>query len=151
MCISLSCSDLVGEQSVFKCDVCDYTSSTYVGVRNHRRIHNSDKPYRFVFFFFFFPNLIKYKDKCVEMYFVVNDTLHKENKSESIRCVVVWIHLTGHESITSYHHKGAVVLRISLCCPACSHCVKALCWTCTRSCSLQCKHTYTNPITCKLT
>ncbi|XDV17951.1 hypothetical protein PO909_023739 [Leuciscus waleckii] len=36
----------VGEQSVFKCDVCDYTSSTYVGVRNHRRIHNSDKPYR---------------------------------------------------------------------------------------------------------
>lgn len=38
--------DPVGEQSVFKCDVCDYTSSTYVGVRNHRRIHNSDKPYR---------------------------------------------------------------------------------------------------------
>lgn len=36
----------VGEQSAFKCDVCDYTSSTYVGVRNHRRIHNSDKPYR---------------------------------------------------------------------------------------------------------
>uniref|UniRef100_A0A3Q3WQX1 C2H2-type domain-containing protein n=1 Tax=Mola mola TaxID=94237 RepID=A0A3Q3WQX1_MOLML len=31
---------------MFKCDVCDYTSSTYVGVRNHRRIHNSDKPYR---------------------------------------------------------------------------------------------------------
>ncbi|CAL8246707.1 unnamed protein product [Lota lota] len=31
---------------VYKCDVCDYTSSTYVGVRNHRRIHNSDKPYR---------------------------------------------------------------------------------------------------------
>ncbi|KAM6977863.1 zinc finger protein 507 [Aplochiton taeniatus] len=31
---------------VFKCDVCEYTSSTYVGVRNHRRIHNSDKPYR---------------------------------------------------------------------------------------------------------
>ncbi|XP_061620758.1 zinc finger protein 507 isoform X3 [Phyllopteryx taeniolatus] len=30
----------------FKCDVCDYTSATYVGVRNHRRIHNSDKPYR---------------------------------------------------------------------------------------------------------
>uniref|UniRef100_A0A3B4GMH7 Zinc finger protein 507 n=1 Tax=Pundamilia nyererei TaxID=303518 RepID=A0A3B4GMH7_9CICH len=28
------------------CDVCNYTSSTYVGVRNHRRIHNSDKPYR---------------------------------------------------------------------------------------------------------
>ncbi|XP_051557858.1 zinc finger protein 507-like isoform X2 [Myxocyprinus asiaticus] len=38
--------DPVSEQSVFKCDVCDYTSSTYVGVRNHRRIHNSDKPYR---------------------------------------------------------------------------------------------------------
>ncbi|XP_026071804.1 zinc finger protein 507-like [Carassius auratus] len=38
--------DSAGEQSVFKCDVCDYTSSTYVGVRNHRRIHNSDKPYR---------------------------------------------------------------------------------------------------------
>ncbi|TRY80205.1 hypothetical protein DNTS_017764 [Danionella cerebrum] len=35
----------VGEE-VFKCDVCDYTSSTYVGVRNHRRIHSSDKPYR---------------------------------------------------------------------------------------------------------
>ncbi|XP_041918616.1 zinc finger protein 507 [Alosa sapidissima] len=33
-------------QRVYKCDVCDYTSSTYVGVRNHRRIHNSDKPYR---------------------------------------------------------------------------------------------------------
>ncbi|KAM9861423.1 zinc finger protein 507 [Aulostomus maculatus] len=35
-----------GSQKMFKCDVCDYTSSTYVGVRNHRRIHNSDKPYR---------------------------------------------------------------------------------------------------------
>ncbi|KAI1904103.1 hypothetical protein AGOR_G00002220 [Albula goreensis] len=33
-------------QKIYKCDVCDYTSSTYVGVRNHRRIHNSDKPYR---------------------------------------------------------------------------------------------------------
>nr|XP_014345338.1 PREDICTED: zinc finger protein 507 isoform X2 [Latimeria chalumnae] len=33
-------------QKVYKCDVCEYTSSTYVGVRNHRRIHNSDKPYR---------------------------------------------------------------------------------------------------------
>uniref|UniRef100_A0A8C6SSA5 Zinc finger protein 507 n=1 Tax=Neogobius melanostomus TaxID=47308 RepID=A0A8C6SSA5_9GOBI len=31
---------------MYKCDVCDYTSSTYIGVRNHRRIHNSDKPYR---------------------------------------------------------------------------------------------------------
>nr|XP_020461541.1 zinc finger protein 507 isoform X1 [Monopterus albus]XP_020461542.1 zinc finger protein 507 isoform X1 [Monopterus albus] len=35
-----------GIQKMYKCDVCDYTSSTYVGVRNHRRIHNSDKPYR---------------------------------------------------------------------------------------------------------
>ncbi|KAK5874548.1 hypothetical protein PBY51_019484 [Eleginops maclovinus] len=35
-----------GVQKMYKCDVCDYTSSTYVGVRNHRRIHNSDKPYR---------------------------------------------------------------------------------------------------------
>ncbi|MEE6500555.1 hypothetical protein FKM82_003827 [Ascaphus truei] len=31
---------------LYRCDVCSYTSSTYVGVRNHRRIHNSDKPYR---------------------------------------------------------------------------------------------------------
>ncbi|XP_072527817.1 zinc finger protein 507 [Salminus brasiliensis] len=38
--------DLASDQKVYKCDVCDYTSSTYVGVRNHRRIHNSDKPYR---------------------------------------------------------------------------------------------------------
>ncbi|KAM4721245.1 zinc finger protein 507 [Rhinophrynus dorsalis] len=30
----------------YQCDVCSYTSSTYVGVRNHRRIHTSDKPYR---------------------------------------------------------------------------------------------------------
>ncbi|XP_066098173.1 zinc finger protein 507 isoform X1 [Saccopteryx bilineata] len=30
----------------YRCDVCDYTSTTYVGVRNHRRTHNSDKPYR---------------------------------------------------------------------------------------------------------
>ncbi|XP_069565936.1 zinc finger protein 507 isoform X2 [Brachyistius frenatus] len=35
-----------GTQKTYKCDVCNYTSSTYVGVRNHRRIHNSDKPYR---------------------------------------------------------------------------------------------------------
>uniref|UniRef100_W5KFU6 Zinc finger protein 507 n=1 Tax=Astyanax mexicanus TaxID=7994 RepID=W5KFU6_ASTMX len=41
----------VSDQKVYKCDVCDYTSSTYVGVRNHRRIHNSDKPYRCVFLF----------------------------------------------------------------------------------------------------
>ncbi|NXR86343.1 ZN507 protein, partial [Hypocryptadius cinnamomeus] len=33
-------------QKLFRCDVCDYTSTTYVGVRNHRRIHSSDKPYR---------------------------------------------------------------------------------------------------------
>ncbi|XP_040266051.1 zinc finger protein 507 [Bufo bufo] len=31
---------------LYRCDVCSYTSSTYVGVRNHRRIHSSDKPYR---------------------------------------------------------------------------------------------------------
>ncbi|XP_077420861.1 zinc finger protein 507 isoform X2 [Vanacampus margaritifer] len=35
-----------GFQKTFQCDVCNYTSATYVGVRNHRRIHNSDKPYR---------------------------------------------------------------------------------------------------------
>ncbi|NXD82411.1 ZN507 protein, partial [Halcyon senegalensis] len=33
-------------QKLYRCDVCEYTSTTYVGVRNHRRIHNSDKPYR---------------------------------------------------------------------------------------------------------
>ncbi|XP_037733284.1 zinc finger protein 507 isoform X1 [Chelonia mydas] len=33
-------------QKLYRCDVCDYASTTYVGVRNHRRIHNSDKPYR---------------------------------------------------------------------------------------------------------
>lgn len=33
-------------QKRFRCDVCDYTSTTYFGVRNHRRIHNADKPYR---------------------------------------------------------------------------------------------------------
>ncbi|KAF7687995.1 hypothetical protein HF521_014001 [Silurus meridionalis] len=38
--------DSVSEQKVYKCDMCEYTSSTYVGVRNHRRIHSSDKPYR---------------------------------------------------------------------------------------------------------
>ncbi|XP_042196294.1 zinc finger protein 507 isoform X2 [Callorhinchus milii] len=37
---------LLTGQKLYKCDVCDYTSSTYVGVRNHRRIHSSDKPYR---------------------------------------------------------------------------------------------------------
>ncbi|KAK2492931.1 hypothetical protein MC885_017751, partial [Smutsia gigantea] len=35
-------------QKQYRCDVCDYTSTTYVGVRNHRRIHNSDKPYRLI-------------------------------------------------------------------------------------------------------
>ncbi|KAJ8417860.1 hypothetical protein AAFF_G00227030 [Aldrovandia affinis] len=33
-------------QKMYRCDVCDFTSSTYVGVRNHRRIHNSEKPYK---------------------------------------------------------------------------------------------------------
>lgn len=33
-------------QKQYRCDACDYTSTTYVGVRNHRRVHNSDKPYR---------------------------------------------------------------------------------------------------------
>ncbi|XP_069757844.1 zinc finger protein 507 isoform X2 [Narcine bancroftii] len=37
---------IVSPQKLHKCDRCDYTSSTYVGVRNHRRIHNTDKPYR---------------------------------------------------------------------------------------------------------
>ncbi|XP_053305035.1 zinc finger protein 507 [Spea bombifrons] len=31
---------------LYGCDVCSYTSSTYVGVRNHRRIHTAVKPYR---------------------------------------------------------------------------------------------------------
>ncbi|KAF6080184.1 zinc finger protein 507 [Phyllostomus discolor] len=30
----------------YRCDVCDYTSTTHVGVRNHRRTHSADKPYR---------------------------------------------------------------------------------------------------------
>ncbi|XP_035252108.1 zinc finger protein 507 [Anguilla anguilla] len=38
--------DACSVQKIYKCDVCDYSSSTYVGVRNHRRVHNSDKPYR---------------------------------------------------------------------------------------------------------
>uniref|UniRef100_A0A8C6QW70 Zinc finger protein 507 n=1 Tax=Nannospalax galili TaxID=1026970 RepID=A0A8C6QW70_NANGA len=33
-------------QKQYRCDVCEYTSTTYVGVRNHRRVHSSDKPYR---------------------------------------------------------------------------------------------------------
>nr|XP_028596141.1 zinc finger protein 507 isoform X3 [Podarcis muralis] len=39
--------DRISVQKLYRCDVCDYTSTMYVGVRNHRRIHNSDKPYRF--------------------------------------------------------------------------------------------------------
>ncbi|XP_066493586.1 zinc finger protein 507 isoform X2 [Tiliqua scincoides] len=38
--------DRISVQKLYRCDTCDYTSTTYVGVRNHRRIHNSDKPYR---------------------------------------------------------------------------------------------------------
>ncbi|XP_029140714.1 zinc finger protein 507 [Protobothrops mucrosquamatus] len=38
--------DKISVQKLYRCDICDYTSTTYVGVRNHRRIHNSDKPYR---------------------------------------------------------------------------------------------------------
>ncbi|XP_028596133.2 zinc finger protein 507 isoform X1 [Podarcis muralis] len=38
--------DRISVQKLYRCDVCDYTSTMYVGVRNHRRIHNSDKPYR---------------------------------------------------------------------------------------------------------
>lgn len=48
VCVCTSLADCVGEHKVYKCDMCDYTSSTYVGVRNHRRIHSSDKPYRCV-------------------------------------------------------------------------------------------------------
>ncbi|XP_071423727.1 zinc finger protein 507 isoform X2 [Pithys albifrons albifrons] len=33
-------------QKLYRCDICEYTSPSYVGVRNHRRIHTSDKPYR---------------------------------------------------------------------------------------------------------
>ncbi|XP_024229603.1 zinc finger protein 507 [Oncorhynchus tshawytscha] len=44
--VKMTDDDSISSQKVYKCDVCDYTSSTYVGVRNHRRIHNSDKPYR---------------------------------------------------------------------------------------------------------
>ncbi|NWU25582.1 ZN507 protein, partial [Dyaphorophyia castanea] len=43
---SVSTGNKSSVQKLFRCDVCDYTSTTYVGVRNHRRIHNSDKPYR---------------------------------------------------------------------------------------------------------
>ncbi|XP_053256267.1 zinc finger protein 507 isoform X3 [Podarcis raffonei] len=39
--------DRISVQKLYRCDICDYTSTMYVGVRNHRRIHNSDKPYRF--------------------------------------------------------------------------------------------------------
>ncbi|XP_074865072.1 zinc finger protein 507 isoform X2 [Carettochelys insculpta] len=37
--------NMTSVQKLYTCDICDYTSTTYVGVRNHRRIHNSDKPY----------------------------------------------------------------------------------------------------------
>ncbi|NXL70868.1 ZN507 protein, partial [Leptocoma aspasia] len=43
---SVSAGSKCAAQKLFRCDVCDYTSTTYVGVRNHRRIHSSDKPYR---------------------------------------------------------------------------------------------------------
>ncbi|XP_061819554.1 zinc finger protein 507 [Nerophis lumbriciformis] len=39
-------ADQDASQKMYKCDKCDYTSATYLGVRNHRRIHNTDKPYR---------------------------------------------------------------------------------------------------------
>ncbi|XP_061100317.1 zinc finger protein 507-like isoform X2 [Conger conger] len=32
--------------SIYRCDACDYTSSSSVGVRNHQRIHSTEKPYR---------------------------------------------------------------------------------------------------------
>ncbi|XP_060109751.1 zinc finger protein 507 isoform X2 [Heteronotia binoei] len=41
-----SVGDRISVQKLYRCDTCDYTSTTYVGVRNHRRIHSSDKPYR---------------------------------------------------------------------------------------------------------
>ncbi|XP_048371812.1 zinc finger protein 507 isoform X2 [Sphaerodactylus townsendi] len=41
-----SFGDRISVQKLYRCDTCDYTSTTYVGVRNHKRIHNSDKPYR---------------------------------------------------------------------------------------------------------
>ncbi|XP_061758479.1 zinc finger protein 507 isoform X3 [Nerophis ophidion] len=39
-------ADQDASQKMYRCDKCDYTSATYLGVRNHRRIHNTDKPYR---------------------------------------------------------------------------------------------------------
>ncbi|XP_064193397.1 zinc finger protein 507-like isoform X1 [Anguilla rostrata] len=32
-------------QRVYRCAVCDYTSSSWIGVRNHQRIHSTEKPY----------------------------------------------------------------------------------------------------------
>ncbi|KAG5849368.1 hypothetical protein ANANG_G00109600 [Anguilla anguilla] len=32
-------------QRVYRCGVCDYTSSSWIGVRNHQRIHSTEKPY----------------------------------------------------------------------------------------------------------
>ncbi|NXO22711.1 ZN507 protein, partial [Cisticola juncidis] len=46
MLVFVSAGSKCSVQKLFRCDVCDYTSTTYVGVRNHRRIHSSDKPYR---------------------------------------------------------------------------------------------------------
>ncbi|NXG27798.1 ZN507 protein, partial [Dromaius novaehollandiae] len=46
LCILFCIGNKASVQKLYRCDVCDYTSTTYVGVRNHRRIHNSDKPYR---------------------------------------------------------------------------------------------------------
>ncbi|XP_053557703.1 zinc finger protein 507 isoform X2 [Bombina bombina] len=31
---------------MYGCDMCNYKSPTYIGVRNHRRIHNAERPYR---------------------------------------------------------------------------------------------------------
>uniref|UniRef100_A0A3B5MJT6 C2H2-type domain-containing protein n=1 Tax=Xiphophorus couchianus TaxID=32473 RepID=A0A3B5MJT6_9TELE len=52
-----------GVSKMYKCDVCNYTSSTYVGVRNHRRIHNSDKPYRHMSYS---KSLQNFQLKCVK-------------------------------------------------------------------------------------
>lgn len=46
MCCISHIGDRISVQKLYRCDICEYTSTTYVGVRNHRRIHNSDKPYR---------------------------------------------------------------------------------------------------------
>ncbi|KAJ8339879.1 hypothetical protein SKAU_G00345120 [Synaphobranchus kaupii] len=33
-------------ETVYRCEACDFTSSSYIGVRNHQRIHCSERPYR---------------------------------------------------------------------------------------------------------